>query len=119
MIISKYHSGLSNYQIFDILTWFMSFDILIYHDNQWKRWRKVITSEHVNFLVDIFHVSKHTEELCTLPENPNCLYHPHLNKLRGVNTKLCDQGFLRLSQCFEFTRKMIQYQRNALFCEWF
>ena len=45
--------------------------------------------ENVQFLVDIFHVSKHTEDVCMPPDNPNCLYHPHLAKfeeIRGVNT---------------------------------
>ena len=50
----------------------------------------------VQFLVDIFHVFKHTEEVCMPPENPNCLYHPHLPKfdeIRGVDTESCEQGF--------------------------
>ena len=29
--------------------------------------------DNVQFLVDIFHVSKHTEEVCMPPENSNCL----------------------------------------------
>ena len=52
--------------------------------------------ENVNFLVDIFHVSKHTEDVCMPSDNPNCLYHPHLPKfedIRGVNTESCEQGF--------------------------
>ena len=76
--------------------------------------------ENVNFLVDIFHVSKHTEIVCMPPDNPDCLYHPHLPKfeeIRGVNTESCEQGFRRLNQYFELTRKMTQYKRNVLF--WF
>ena len=76
--------------------------------------------EHVNFLVDIFHVSKHTDDVCTPPENPNCLYHSHLprfEKIRGVNTEPCVKGFRRLNQYFELNRKMTQYKRNVLF--WF
>ena len=76
--------------------------------------------DNVQFLVDIFHVSKHTEEVCMPPENPNCLYHPHLPKfdeIRGVNTESCEQGFKRLNQYFELTRKMTQFKRNVLF--WF
>ena len=30
---------------------------------------------NVKFLVDIFHASKHTEETCMPPNNPNCKYH--------------------------------------------
>ena len=76
--------------------------------------------DNVQFLVDIFHVSKHTEEVCMPPENPNCLYHPHLPKfdeIRGVNTESCEQGFKRLNQYFDLTRKMTQFKRNVLF--WF
>ena len=65
--------------------------------------------ENVNFLVDIFHVSKHTEDVCMPSDNPNCLYHPHLPKfeeIRGVNTESCEQGFRRLNQYFELTRKI-------------
>ena len=52
--------------------------------------------DSVQFLVDIFHVSKRTEEVCMPLENPNCLYHPHLPKyyeISGVNTESCKQGF--------------------------
>ena len=85
----------------------------------------IISQYHDNikiliFLVDIFHVSKHTEEACMPPENPNCLYHPHLpqfDEISGVNTESCEQGFKRLNQYFELPRKMTQFKRNVLF--WF
>ena len=51
---------------------------------------------NVKFLVDIFHVSKHTEETCMPPDNPNCKYHPSLPQfeiIRGDNTESCEQGF--------------------------
>ena len=54
------------------------------------------------------------------PDNPNCLYHPHLAKFEeiwGVNTESCEQGFFRLNQYLELTRKMTQFKRNVLF--WF
>ena len=76
--------------------------------------------ENVQFLVDIFHVSKHAEEVCMPPDDPNRLYHPHLAKfeeIRGVNTESCEQGFRRLNQYLELTRKMTQFKRNVLF--WF
>ena len=74
----------------------------------------------VQFLVDIFRVSKHTEDVCMPPENPNCLFHPHLpkfDKIRGVNTESCEQGFKRLNQYFDLTCKITQFKRNVLF--WF
>lgn len=76
--------------------------------------------DNVKFLVDIFHVSKHTEDVCMPPDNPNCLYHPSLpafDEIRGVNTESCEQGFKRLNQYLLLTRKMTQFKRNVLF--WF
>ena len=76
--------------------------------------------QHVKFLVDIFHVSKHTEAVCMPPDNPKCQFHPHLSqfsKIKVVNTESCEQGFRRLNQYFEITRKMTQYKRDILF--WF
>ena len=57
--------------------------------------------DNVQFSVDIFHVSKHTEDVCMPPDNLNCLYDPHLAKFEeiwGVNTASSEQGFRRLSQ---------------------
>jgi hypothetical protein len=76
--------------------------------------------ENVKFLVDIFHVAKHTEDVCMPPDNPNCKYHPSLpqfDAIRGVNTESCEQGFKRLNHYLELTRKMSQFKRNVLF--WF
>ena len=74
--------------------------------------------ENVKFLVDIFHVTKHTEEVCMPPNNPKCLYHPDLpqfSEIKGVNTESCEQGFKRMNNYLELTRKMTQYKRNVLF----
>ena len=79
-----------------------------------------ILLENVKFLVDIFHVSKHTEEVCMPPNNPKCKYHPFLpgfDAIRGTNTESCEQGFRRLNEYFKLTRKMLQFKRNILF--WF
>jgi len=76
--------------------------------------------DNVKFLVDIFHVSKHTEEACMPLDNPNCFYHPLLPKfseIHGANTESCEQGFRRLNIYFNLTRKMTQFKRNVLF--WF
>ena len=57
----------------------------------------ILLLEHVNFLVDIFHVSKHMEAVCMPPDNPKCEFHPHLPKfstIKGVNTESCEQGFV-------------------------
>ena len=69
--------------------------------------------DNVQFLVDIFHVSKHTKEVCMPAENPNCRYDPHLprfDEIRGVNTESCEQGFKRLNQYFELARKITQFK---------
>jgi hypothetical protein len=76
--------------------------------------------EHVKFLVDIFHVSKHTELVCMPPNNPACRYHPSLPQfepIQGANTESCEQGFRRLNMYFNLTRKMTQFKRNILL--WF
>ena len=77
--------------------------------------------DNIEFLVDIFHVTKHTERVCMpLEDNPECLYHLHLPKfeqIKHVNTESCEQGFRRLNQYGQLTRKMTQYKRNVLF--WF
>ena len=77
--------------------------------------------ENVQFLVDIFHVEKHTERVCMpLQNNPECEYHPHLPKfhaIKNTNTESCEQGFKRLNTYGQLTRKMTQYKRNVLF--WF
>jgi hypothetical protein len=79
-----------------------------------------ILLENVKFLVDIFHVSKHTEEVCVPPNNPKCKYHPFLpgfDAIRGTNTESCEQGFHRLNEYFKLTSKMLQFKYNILF--WF
>lgn len=76
--------------------------------------------DNVKFLVDIFHVSKHTEEVCMPLNNPKCKYHPLLpvfSEIHGTNTESCEQGFRRLNMYFKLTRKMTQFKRNVLF--WF
>ena len=63
---------------------------------------------NVKFLIDIFHVPKHTEETCMPPNNPNCKYHPSLPQFEIIieaNTESCEQGFRRLNMYFHVTRK--------------
>lgn len=74
--------------------------------------------DNVTFLLDIFHANKHTEPQCYPPSNPQCLYHPKLDRfsaIQGVNTESCEQGFKRLNKYHGLTRKMTQYKRNVLF----
>lgn len=76
--------------------------------------------EHVKFLVDIFHVSKHTELECMPQNNPVCRYHPSLPQfepIQGANTQSGEQGFRRLNMYFNLTRKMTHFKRNVLL--WF
>ena len=50
--------------------------------------------ENVQFLVDIFHVEKHTERVCMpLQNNPEGEYHPHLPKFHAM--KKHKHGILR------------------------
>ena len=77
-----------------------------------------ILLDNVKFLVDIFHVLKHTEPVCMPLDNPDCFYHPHLPKfeeIKNANTESCEQGFKRLNEYFNLTRKMTQHRRNVLF----
>lgn len=74
--------------------------------------------DNVKFLLDIFHANKHTEPTCFPPSNPECLYHPHLERfseIKGTNTESCEQAFVRLNKYFHLTRKMTQFKRNILF----
>ena len=42
-------------------------------------------NKRVTFLVDNFHVAKHTEPCCMPPDNPLCKYHPSLPHLREIH----------------------------------
>ena len=55
--------------------------------------------EKLDYIVDIFHVEKHTESKCLL-ERGDCLYHPHLDKfayVRQMNTEVAEQSFSRIN----------------------
>ena len=67
----------------------------------------------LEFIVDIFHVEKHTLPKCTLG-NPACVYHPHLPQfqyLQGVNTEVAEQSFHKLNKHKSSTRKMCYAKR--------
>ena len=56
---------------------------------------------YVTFLVDSFHVRKHTEACCMPPDNPRCQYHPSLPKfaeIHGTNTECAEQSFRWLNK---------------------
>ena len=68
------------------------------------------------YMVDIFHVNKHTQAKCVL-ENENCIYHPHLGKfdyVRGMNTEIAEQSFKEINMFKCSTRKMT-YSKRMLF----
>ena len=70
----------------------------------------------LEFIVDIFHVEKHTLPKCTLGK-PECLYHPHLEKfdyLKGMNTEVAEQSFSKINPHKFSTRKMC-YAKRLLF----
>ena len=51
--------------------------------------------EKLSYIVDIFHVEKHTQLKCVLG-TPECLYHPHLPKftaVREMNSEIAEQSF--------------------------
>ena len=75
--------------------------------------------EKVEFLVDIFHVLKHTMPSCMpLKDNPNCKYHPKLEKFKeihGCNTESCEQAFKKLNRFKYGTRHMTRHKRMVFF----
>lgn len=67
----------------------------------------------LEFIVDIFHVEKHTLPKCTLG-NPECAFHPHLPEfqhVRGMNTEVAEQSFHKLNKHKFSTRKMCYAKR--------
>ena len=70
----------------------------------------------LDYLVDIFHCEGHTQAKCVLG-NPNCQYHPHLEKfshVRKMNTEVAEQSFHIINPFKYMTRKM-SYGRRLLF----
>ncbi|CAG2216851.1 unnamed protein product [Mytilus edulis] len=74
----------------------------------------------VQFLVDIFHVLKHTKPSCMpLNNNPLCEFHPKLDKfseIHGCNTESCEQAFKKLNRFKYSTRHMTRHKRVVYFC---
>eukprot|EP00111_Clytia_hemisphaerica_P014383 TCONS_00042382-protein len=72
--------------------------------------------EALDFIVDIFHVEKHTQPKCMLP-HVDCLYHPFLDRfgrVRGLNTEVAEQSNSQLNRFKYMTRKM-SYCKRLLF----
>ena len=70
----------------------------------------------LQFIVDIFHVEKHTLPKCTIGK-PECEYHPSLpqfNYVKEMNTEVAEQSFNRLNPHKFSTRKMC-YAKRLLF----
>ena len=71
----------------------------------------------LHFMVDIFHVKKHTMEKCQL-NNPNCLFHPHLEKykfVKDMNTETAEQSFAKINPFKNSTRRMTYCKRLLYF----
>jgi len=70
----------------------------------------------LDYIVDSFHVEKHTEMKCLLG-NPECLYHPGLKKfdyVKKMSTEIAEQSFSKLNSFKYATRKM-NYGKRLLF----
>ena len=70
----------------------------------------------LSYMVDIFHINKHTEPKCVLG-NELCEYHPHLPKfdhLRGMNTEIAEQSFKEINP-FKCTTRKMTYAKRWLF----
>ena len=72
--------------------------------------------EKLSFIVDIFHVEKHTQPKCVL-NSGECQYHPNLEKFKdvhGMNTEIAEQSFKEINIFKCSTRKMT-YAKRLLF----
>ena len=72
-------------------------------------------NRRVKFLVDHFHVAKHTEPCCMPPDNPMCKYHPSLpqfSDIQGVNTECAEQSFRWLNKLKHSLKHMKQHRFN-------
>ena len=71
---------------------------------------------NLHYMVDIFHVEKHTMDKCQL-NHPNCIYHPRLEKFKfvsGMNTEIAEQSFNKVNG-FKYTTRKMGYYRRLLF----
>lgn len=76
-----------------------------------------ILLDNVKFMVDLWHCNKHKEATCMPPNNPKCLYHPHLPsfaEIRGVNTECAEQAFKWLGK-FKFMSRRMTRPRFCFF----
>ena len=70
----------------------------------------------LDFIVDIFHVGKHTEAKCNIGK-VDCLYHPYLDKFQKVidmNTEVAEQSFSILNR-FKYSTRKMSYCKRLLF----
>ena len=70
----------------------------------------------IKFMVDIFHVEKHSQSKCLLG-NEDCRYHPRLPRfesVKGLNTEIAEQSFSRINP-FKFMTRKMSYCRRLLF----
>ncbi len=72
---------------------------------------------NVKFLVDIWHVDKHSEPCCQPPGplNPNCKYHPQhpdFHEISGCNTECAEQAFKWLNSYKKILKRMKRHRFN-------
>ena len=71
--------------------------------------------EAMRFIVDIFHVEKHTRSKCL--SSKECKYHPYLTKfddVRGMNTETAEQSFKEIN-VYKCSTKKMTYAKRLLF----
>ena len=68
-------------------------------------------NRRVKFLVDSFHISRHTESCCMPPDNADCKFQ-RFNEIHGVNTECAKQSFRWLNRLKLFMKQMQQYKFN-------
>ena len=70
----------------------------------------------LHFMVDIFHIEKHTMTKCQL-NHIDCQYHPKLDKfsfLNGMNTEIAEQSFKKLN-AFKCTTRKMTYAKRLMY----
>ncbi len=73
--------------------------------------------QNVKFVVDVWHVDKHTEPCCRPPghENPDRRYHPKhpdFQEIEGSNTECAEQAFKWLNTYKKIVKRMKRYPYN-------
>ena len=76
-----------------------------------------ILLENIKFMVDLWHCNEHKEATCMPPDNPKCVYHPHLpafSEIHGVNSECAELAFKWLGK-FKFMSRRMTRPRFCFF----